>query len=121
MCARMGETQYEERTERSRVAVRRALALKIGEKRNPLGAARHGRGLVVELVIGLGIAGKLARELIAVPGECSAGAEHDTHEIPGVGHDVAERVRAKPRIDARLRHWREERSRRAPTGDGFTR
>ena len=57
---------------------------------------------------------ELARELVAVPGERAARRQHHAHQVPGVRRDVAERVRAKSRIDARLGRRREHRARRAP-------
>ena len=54
-------------------------------------------------VVGVRRAGELARELVAIPGERAARRQHDAHQVPDVRHDVAERVRAQPGIDARLR------------------
>ena len=101
--------------------MRRPLALEIRQERHALGAGRDRRRLGVEPLVRVARADEIARELVAVPGERAAGRQHDAHDVPGVRRDVTERVRAKPRIDARLRRRREHGARRSPAGDRLAR
>ena len=75
----------------------------------------------VEPLVRLARAREVARELVAIPGERAARREHDAHQVPHAGDDVAERVRAERGIDARLCRRREHRARRPPARHRFAR
>ena len=121
MRPRVREAQPEQRAAHRRVAMRRALALEIWKERHALGAGRNRRRLGVEPLVRFARAHEIARELIAIPGERAAGRQHDAHEVPHARRDVTERMRAEPRIDARLRGRREHGARRPPARHRFTR
>src|SRR5215813_3559451 len=107
----MRETQADQRSPHRRVAMRRPLTLQIWKKRHAACARRNGVRFGVESLVRLSCAGEVAREMVAIPRERAAGREHNAHEIPDVRCDVAERVRAETRIDARLQRRREYRTR----------
>src|SRR5436305_13755052 len=96
------------------VTMRRPLALKVRKEGHALRTARHGRRLLIETQIRVGARCKVARELIAIPRERTAGAQHDAHQIPGVWNDMTKGVRAKRWIDLGLGQWRQQRSGRPP-------
>jgi len=77
----------------------RAFALEIGKERHAFRAGRNRGRLRVQALVRFSCRDVIACELIAEPGERSAGREHNAHDVPRVRSDVTERVRTQSGID----------------------
>ena len=116
----MRQAQPQERAADRGIAMGRPLALEIGKKRHARRAGGHPRGFLGETLVlarSLALASD-ACQVIAIPGERPARRKHHAHQVPHPGGDMAKRVDAQARVDARLHRRRQDGPRGSPADDG---
>ena len=114
--AGLGEVDAEEHAARVGIGIGGALPGEVRKEQEPLAARGRERGGLVEELVGVaagprGLAGLRLAQLVAEPSQREPGAQHHTHQVPGVRDGVAERVEQHPLIDARRSGGRQHRSR----------
>ena len=102
-----------------RVHVGRALAGEVGQEQEPVGAGRHGSGLLQQRRERIAVAGVERGDLVAVPGQSTARGQDDAHQVVAAGNRGAERVERTLGVDARRRAVHEQGARGADRADAM--